>query len=90
MQHAGKIFGVFQRLYTQDEYDGAGIGLAIVKSIVERHAGRVWCEAQPGMGAVFYFTIPDDLRPASPPAPDDPLPEDPAPELLPPDEPPEA
>ena len=61
-KYADRVFTIFQRLHTRDQYPGTGVGLAICKRIVDRYQGRIWFESEPGAGTTFHFTFPRDPR----------------------------
>jgi len=57
-QYHEEIFGIFKRLHRQDEYEGTGAGLSIVKKVIDDHGGAIWIDSELGAGATFYFTLP--------------------------------
>lgn len=64
-QYYDRIFGVFQRLHTTDEYSGSGIGLAVTRSAIEQHGGELWVTSTPGQGSTFHFSLPDQPGPTA-------------------------
>jgi light-regulated signal transduction histidine kinase (bacteriophytochrome) len=63
-QHIDRIFQIFQRLHSQKDFPGTGIGLAVCKKIVEIHGGRIWLQSEKGLGTVFFFSLPAKVEAA--------------------------